>query len=397
MNAMNAMNAIRVLLCVVVFILIGIGAWFIVKSKASAPLKPIEPVRYYRITDKLKYKRSSMQPMQPILDLGKSYPLVKTNHYKLCNFLMFESLNEIDNLLVDLQVTPSLKFIYGLAGSDTIASKSELARQLKKHYGVAASGSMMPVTYVIEGGEDADLFDAQYDSKKMYILKKNIQRQEGFKITSDKAEIMAAFRNSSRDIHNNFVVCQELLQDPLLVGGRKINIRIYMLVVSRPGGIVDIYTYKDGFMYYTPEMFRAGLYSIESNITTGYIDRKVYVDNPLTYQDLLAHLGSSAEVLDRNINRLLGQVAQAYAPVFRDANASGSDAVRFLIYGCDIAPDDAFGAKIIEVNKGPDLSYKDERDKALKLGMFEDALVIAGVIGVIGRKPSYVSGFRKHT
>jgi hypothetical protein len=309
---------------------------------------------------------------------------------------MFETLNNIDILLPALVTSPALKFIYGLAGSDAIASKSSLAYNLIKQYGIAASGTMMPVTFIIDNDaidseRELEMFNAQYDPNKMYILKKNIQRQEGVKLTSDKAEILDVFKNPS-----GYVVCQELLQDPLLVGGRKVNIRIYMLIVSRPGGITNIYTYKDGFMYYTPEMFRAGYYSTATNITTGYIDRQVYVDNPLTYQDLLTHLGvNGASLLDQNINRLLGRVANAYTPLFKAANeTTKSDAIRFLIYGCDIAPDQALGAKIMEVNKGPDLSYKDERDKTLKLGMFKEALEIAGVIV---RDSTSSHRFKKHT
>ena len=48
--------------------------------------------------------------------------------------------------------------------------------------------------------------------------------------------------------------------------------------------------------------------------------------------------------------------------------------VRFQLFGCDLAADDDLKATLIEINKGPDLDAKDEKDKKIKLKVQEDIL-----------------------
>ena len=49
-----------------------------------------------------------------------------------------------------------------------------------------------------------------YQPDKLYILKKNVQRQEGIKITSDLNTLLNSFKDS-------YIIIQELLQNPFLV------------------------------------------------------------------------------------------------------------------------------------------------------------------------------------
>lgn len=49
------------------------------------------------------------------------------------------------------------------------------------------------------------------------------------------------------------------------------------------------------------------------------------------------------------------------------------------IFGIDIAPDKNLGAKIIEINKGPDLGFKDDRDAGVKLKVIKDLFDLIGL------------------
>jgi hypothetical protein len=49
------------------------------------------------------------------------------------------------------------------------------------------------------------------------------------------------------------------------------------------------------------------------------------------------------------------------------------------IFGADVAINDQLQPQIIEVNKGPDLSPKDDRDGRVKRKMFKDVLETIGV------------------
>jgi glutathione synthase/RimK-type ligase-like ATP-grasp enzyme len=46
--------------------------------------------------------------------------------------------------------------------------------------------------------------------------------------------------------------------------------------------------------------------------------------------------------------------------------------VGFQLYGVDVAIDDKLKPMIMEVNKGPDLTAKDGRDKDLKVNLSKD-------------------------
>ena len=51
-----------------------------------------------------------------------------------------------------------------------------------------------------------------------------------------------------------------------------------------------------------------------------------------------------------------------------------------MILGCDVAVNKNLECKIMEINKGPDLTYKDERDKTVKYNLVKDTLDIIGLI-----------------
>ena len=69
-----------------------------------------------------------------------------------------------------------------------------------------------------------ELFKIKKNTNKMSITKNNYQRQEGLEIHTKLDTIL-----KSRD---KYILVQELLQDPYLVSGRKINLRVYVLVIK---------------------------------------------------------------------------------------------------------------------------------------------------------------------
>ena len=52
----------------------------------------------------------------------------------------------------------------------------------------------------------------------------------------------------------------------------------------------------------------------------------------------------------------------------------------FQLYGIDVAIDEQLNAMMMEINKGPDISVKDERDGAVKKQLIKDMLKITGLI-----------------
>jgi hypothetical protein len=149
-------------------------------------------------------------------------------------------------------------------------------------------------------------------------------------------------------------------------------------------------------MYYTPELFEPGNPSFKKNITTGYIDRQVYVENPLTHMDFRKWLDNPNRLLtpiekyikDTHPNIKISDYifSQIYEQIgfifktFEEIVGTKTRGVCFQLYGVDVAINNQLNPLVMEINKGPDLSAKDQRDKNLKLNLSTDILKSVGLI-----------------
>ena len=277
--------------------------------------------------------------------------------------------------------------------SDIMVSKSMLAKEIKNEY-LADTENLIPKTWIVENNEETNKLIEQFNPDKSYILKKNIQRQTDIKISRNLKEIINLI-NTDKDNNFPYVVVQELLQNPYLIDGRKINLRVYVLLVKFDDEY-RIYVYGDGFMYYTAERYKSDSDDIKSNITTGYIDREVYEKNPLTLKDLKLYLDSESRPLSEkeiklkryyllsqylfdNIHNLIKDVFY----IFRNkigVKEKLKQNKKFQLYGIDIAVNDDLSVKLMEINKGPDIGAKDKRDSELKHNLVRDTFKTVNLI-----------------
>jgi len=278
--------------------------------------------------------------------------------------------------------------IFMLNNTDYMVSKLALWKYLKNKYGQVIAANMLPYTWDLTDDNEVELFKKQFNPNKIYITKNNYQRQEGLEIHTKLETIL-----NSRD---KYILVQELLQDPYLVSKRKINLRVYVLVIKDNYSNIKLQVYRDGFMYYTPEFFEPNTDSFQKNITTGYIDRQVYVENPLTHMDfrvwldnpnrqltdIESYIKSShpniklSDFIFSQIYEQLGFVFQTYETIV----GTKSLGVSFQLYGVDVAINQDLKPMLMEINKGPDLTAKDGRDKDLKVNLCTDILKSVGLI-----------------
>lgn len=281
--------------------------------------------------------------------------------------------------------------LFIIKNADQLSNKQKIWENLVKIYGRGTASDIMPTTYVLNSDKDMDRFLNEYNENKIYILKKNIQRQKGLKISKDKDDIM-------KSKHDGYVICQEMLQNPYLIDGRKINMRIYLLFVCQ-NNEVSAYMYNDGFMYYTKEPFVKNSTKDGPNITTGYIDREVYERNPLTHQDFKKYLDNPnlygrklskdeqqlianynytyalSEIVFWRIQHLMRKVALATKHTICKGSHIKNN-ITFQLFGADISVSDKLVPQLMEINKGPDMGAKDGRDGDLKRNVMSDIFKI---------------------
>lgn len=278
--------------------------------------------------------------------------------------------------------------IFMLNNTDHMVSKLALWKYIKQKYGNNIASTMLPYTWDLTDPNDVEIFKSQYDKNKLYITKNNYQRQEGIEIHSNLDTILGS--------RNKYLLVQELLQDPYLVSGRKINLRVYVLVIKDNFSNIKLNVYRDGFMYYTPELFEQNNPSFKKNITTGYIDRQVYVENPLTHMDFRKWLDNPNRpltVIEKYIKKthpnikisdyIFAQIYEQLGFIFKtyeEIVGTKTMGVSFQLYGVDVAINNQLSPSVMEINKGPDLTAKDGRDRNLKLNLCTDILKSVGLI-----------------
>ncbi len=264
--------------------------------------------------------------------------------------------------------TYSAKHLYTLVSVDQISSKSALYDLMRKNSTESELLSIFPRSYVTSDRDDVNKLEAYVEAGNPIILKKNVQQQKGCLITDSLDDI---------DL-GEYAIAQELLQNPYTVSGRKINIRVYVMIQFDKLSNVRIHVYDDGFMYYTPREYIANTIDKDRNITTGYIDREVYKVNPLTLKDFKSMLGDAASGrLSRNILRCFKKLFDCITHDLRTIERT-FEINKFIVMGADVAVDKQLNIKIMEINKGPDLQPKDNRDGNLKKKLLHDAFEIQG-------------------
>lgn len=290
---------------------------------------------------------------------------------------------------IHLESSDSDKRIFVIDQADQLSSKNYLWENIYNAYGIDEAKKIMPNTYILFKKEDIKRLRSDYVKGGIYIAKKNIQRQKGLKITKDLEFLCDGFKDG-------YVIAQEMLQDPYLVNKRKINLRMYIAVFCK-GGKVSCHVHKDGFMYYTRDEFFPGSLQDGPNITTGYIDRKVYEVNPLTHDDFRKFLDGDNRVLLKEEEKLKSNNIKISEHVFENIYTLIEKVMRsvekkicldpklynqisFQMFGADVAINDKLEAQMIEINKGPDLGYKDKNDGALKKKVVYDMFSMLKIV-----------------
>lgn len=145
--------------------------------------------------------------------------------------------------------------------------------------------------------------------------------------------------------------------------------------------IAKFYMYRNGFVYYSPKEWNKMSSDPAVHITTGRMDdRAIYDGNPQTFNEVRDHIGvNNYKLLWTNIESLMRNIKETYHDYFVQQNKDVVG-VKVAIYGCDIAPDESLGVKIMEINKGPDLTYKDIHDKNVKYNMVYDMFSLIGIV-----------------
>ncbi|XP_021272147.1 probable tubulin polyglutamylase TTLL9 isoform X3 [Numida meleagris] len=191
-------------------------------------------------------------------------------------------------------------------------------------------------------------------------------------------------------------VAQRYIENPYLIGGRKFDLRVYILVTSFIP--LNAWLYRDGFARFSSMRFT--LNSIDDHYVhlTNVAVQKTAPDydpekgckwmiQQLRQYLTAKHGTGSVEVLFADMDNIFIKSLQSVQKVII------SDKHCFELYGYDILIDQDLKPWLLEVNASPSLVASSQEDYELKCHLLEDTLHIVDMEGRLTGKEQRVGGF----
>jgi len=199
-------------------------------------------------------------------------------------------------------------------------------------------------------------------------------------------------------------VVQRYIENPLLVGGKKFDLRLYVLVTSYMP--LTVYLYHEGFCRFSMTRFTMDNIRDVKNVSahlTNIAVQKQTRSSKAAYertgakwsicrfkQYLLATVG-----LDK-VNELFVEIENLTIHSLQSVQkVMMNDKHCFELYGYDILLDSNYKATLIEVNASPSLTANTKTDSEMKFALLDDVLTIIDVEKYLDGNETVIGGFRK--
>ena len=315
------------------------------------------------------YKCNKFVINKTIYDIFKNYNIKRTFdiNYKW-NLFMPCTYNDVENELKQLNNRKinnrkiNRRSIFGIQGCDLLVSKNNMWKLLEDKYNRNNAQKIMPETWILSNNNHMKKFKSEFNANNMYIMKKNIQRKKGLLLTNNLNEII-----NNED--SKFRIVQKYMKNTFMINRRKINLRIYLLIIIKNNKLHS-YFYKNGKCIYTNKDYN-NTNDLEENITSLNLDLDIYEKNPFDLFELLNYLGNEKYLkLINNIKFNLKKLEDCYRDILLKLNKNNN--TYFQLFGLDYIFDNDFNVYLLELNKGPDMTCKNDKDCLLKYRVYED-------------------------
>jgi len=373
------MNINYMYLILIIIIILFIILFIIRNKNIESFENELSNLSYYRCESKILGK-----VLQDIFDNNN---IIKSNDnwniYIPCGY------NEVEDELTKIKIKDEKtnKYIFGLNGCDTIVSKNKIWESLVSCFGRKKASTLMPESFILDDLNEIELFRKSFNPSlnEIYILKKNVQRKEGLKLTRDYFEIIDGYKEYYR-------VAQKYITDLYLINQRKVNLRIYLLIVIKDN-FIYFYVSDKGKCIYTNKKYNDDDLDFESNITSYNLDMTVYEQNPRDFNELKIFIDENESenimnykngiYLFNKINLLMEEISICLSKnLYQSKNIKNT--VAFQLFGADVIFDKDLHPYLLELNKGPDMTPRDEIDENMKNIVQTDMFKIVGVLPNIG-------------
>ncbi|GMH79404.1 hypothetical protein TrST_g8540 [Triparma strigata] len=280
-------------------------------------------------------------------------------------------------------------------------------RQLEKEgsYEEATQYDFFPVTFNLP--REYALFVEEFKRQGGLWIMKPIGSAQGkgiflFSKLSEISEWRTDYRyrpgNNKQEKEADAYVVQRYINNPYLVGGKKFDLRLYVVVTSFSP--LNVWIYRTGFARFTNTRYNDDV----SDITNSFM-HLTNVAIQKTADDYDKRTGGKWDLRRLKLHMISQFGAETTDAVFWEmqmiiirsllsvSSVMINDKHCFELYGYDIMIDDTLKPWLIEVNASPSLSASTQEDYVMKCEMLNDVLDIVDVEGKLKGDEEHVGGF----
>ncbi|XP_027038138.1 polyglutamylase complex subunit TTLL1-like isoform X3 [Pocillopora verrucosa] len=260
-----------------------------------------------------------------------------------------------------------------------VSEKDDLGRYLHLDF--------IPVTFILPADYNLFVEEFRKNPSSTWIMKPTNKSQGKGIFLINRLSQLKKWSKDSRGtllVHpsgKDAYVISRYIDNPLLIGGKKFDLRIYVLVTSyRP---LKCYLYKLGFCRFCTVQYNASLSELDNmfvHLTNVAIQKYGEEYNPIhggkwTVKNLQFYLEGTRgkEVTDKLFDDINWCIVHSLKAV---QNVIANDRHCFECYGYDIIIDDNLKPWLIEVNASPSLTSTTSADRIMKYNLIHDTLSI---------------------
>ena len=278
--------------------------------------------------------------------------------------------------------------------------KKELERD--KRYEDAKSYDFFPLTFHMPSEFTMFVDEYKHSPGTIWIMKPagKAQGKGIFLVTS--LNQLYKWKNSLKGGEENAIdetyVCQRYIYNPLLLGGKKFDMRVYALVTCY--NPLTAYLYRTGFCRFTSFKYSLNPEDLNNNqihLTNVAIQKQSatydkQIGGKWYFRELKTYL--MGRYNEEQINSMFDGIQNIIIKCFYAVQSViAKDRHCFELYGYDILIDENLKPWLIEINSNASLTASTERDAQTKIKMLDDLLTIVDLEKIMTGNEDQVGGW----
>lgn len=251
---------------------------------------------------------------------------------------------------------------------------------------------------------DYVMFISEYKKNphQIWIMKPSCKAQgRGIFLVTHLSQIIS-WRNSLKggadNLINEMYVAQRYIMNPLLIGGKKFDMRIYSLVTNY--NPLTIYLYRTGFARFTHARYTNDFSDVNNqfiHLTNVAVQKTCGQYDSVTggkwdLRNLKMYLYTKHD--KKKIDELFGKIQDVILKsIIAVSKILVNDKHCYELYGYDIMIDSDLNPILLEVNGNPSLTSNTKSDNKMKVGMLDDMLTILDIEKILDKEYNQIGGF----